>query len=616
MRSRLYRMTAPAALAIGLSFAAAPAFAQSQLSEFQKGVQAFDAGDYKKAVSLWEPLADDGNVEALRNLAQLYRLGLGVQQSDAKAFELYEQAAQRGLAAAQVNAAFLLLTGKGVEQDRKQAAVWFGKAADQGNPLAQYNLGLMYEKGIGVDQSDELAVELYQAAADQGQKRAIARLEAMDAADATKTAEVAKPEPAKAEPEKAEPSETAEAPAKTDDAAKTKRPRPSMAEIGEAVKATSEMADADAGAAAKRPRPAKEEIAAAIKRATDAARKASGGEAAGLSMQPASKPLEFETLDDGAAPKEAYVITFDAQDGSGPKEAYVVKYDAPEGADGETPQEAYVVRFDANDDGGTVEKPEEAYVIRFDAPAEDNADASREAYVVKYDAKADAGEEILQEAYVVKYDAKADAADDTPREAYVMEYDANADTKTAAPAPKNPDLSIQPAAPKQPLEQIETVVYTPEAGKNSEASSSDLTASTTPRQKPALPSTGDNAPDAKASEQPAEAPRASAPAPTTKSARVSQVKEAEAAYRNGNYRKAASLLEPLAIDGMPVAQFWLGRLYNRGEGVPLDRSTAYVLWRLAASGGSDNAATALANLSVRLSPEEIAFAEQRLAAMQ
>jgi len=71
------------------------------------------------------------------------------------------------------------------------------------------------------------------------------------------------------------------------------------------------------------------------------------------------------------------------------------------------------------------------------------------------------------------------------------------------------------------------------------------------------------------------------------------------------------MLMPLADAGMPIAQFWMGRLYNRGEGVDLNRVEAYSLWRSAAASGSTSAATALANLASRLSPEEIAVAEQR-----
>jgi len=92
---------------------------------------------------------------------------------------------------------------------------------------------------------------------------------------------------------------------------------------------------------------------------------------------------------------------------------------------------------------------------------------------------------------------------------------------------------------------------------------------------------------------------------------VARVKMAEKAYRNGDYAMAVDLLDPLSNAGMPVAQFWMGRLYNRGEGVSLDRAEAYSLWRSAAASGSNRAATALANLASRLSPEEIAVAEQR-----
>ena len=97
---------------------------------------------------------------------------------------------------------------------------------------------------------------------------------------------------------------------------------------------------------------------------------------------------------------------------------------------------------------------------------------------------------------------------------------------------------------------------------------------------------------------------------------VERVKFAEAAYSEGNYEQAADLWKPLSDAGMPLAQFWMGRLHNTGQGVELDRTEAYILWRNASSGsgGLPQAATALSNLASRLSPKEIEIAERRYAA--
>ncbi|MCP1337460.1 hypothetical protein [Futiania mangrovi] len=83
------------------------------------------------------------------------------------------------------------------------------------------------------------------------------------------------------------------------------------------------------------------------------------------------------------------------------------------------------------------------------------------------------------------------------------------------------------------------------------------------------------------------------------------------AYRGGDIGRAAELWARMARAGDAESQFWLGRLYNRGEGVPQDRGFAYALWMEAAGQGYSRAVTALANLRALMSDAEIRAAEQR-----
>ena len=53
-----------------------PAFS----AEFQKGVDAYDRGDYATALREWKPLAEQGNAPAQFNLGLMYDKGLGVPQ--------------------------------------------------------------------------------------------------------------------------------------------------------------------------------------------------------------------------------------------------------------------------------------------------------------------------------------------------------------------------------------------------------------------------------------------------------------------------------------------------------------------------------------------------------
>ncbi len=447
MRPRLLKFTATAALIGGLVFAVTPVVAQDA-EGFAAGVAAYESGKYDEAITTWEPLAEKGDVNAINMLAQIYRLGLGVQQDDSKAFELYDQAAKLGSPEAQVNVAFQLLTGKGVDRNPETAASWFAKAADQGNALAQYNLGLMYEKGIGVDQDQEFAADLYRIAAGKGQKRAVARLEALEAG----IGENLEREQSKAARAAAEAAEKADAAAE----AKAK---------AEAEEKAAQLAEAEKKKAANNP------VLSIKKIDSDN-----------------SSPLEFEKLNGEDNGEATPSYTSSAEES---------------GVNGDRPI-INVTRTPARKPGQKV------------------ADAPK-------------GNEPL----VINIPEKVKI--------------------TYAPPPPAPEVVRKKVASK--------------ASPKTSASS---------RRAPGDP--------------------------------IARMKMAERAYRDGRFDEATALLMPLANAGMPAAQFWMGRLYNRGEGVVLNRSEAYSLWRSAAAGGSERAATALANLAARLSAEEISIAEQRHAA--
>ena len=73
---------------------AAPISAQ----DFQKGLEAYENGDYATALKEWEPLAEGGNSRAQFNLGVMYDDGQGVPQDDKEAVRLYTLAAEQGYA--------------------------------------------------------------------------------------------------------------------------------------------------------------------------------------------------------------------------------------------------------------------------------------------------------------------------------------------------------------------------------------------------------------------------------------------------------------------------------------------------------------------------------------
>lgn len=146
---------------------------------FQEGVAAYEMNDYERAFQIWLPLAQGGDLAAMRNVGLLLRKGQGTARNPARALWFYEEAGSKGFALAQLNAAFMHLDGDGVPKNLEAAAFWFHAAALAGSPIAQYNLAVMYESGKGVDKDLPRALAWYALASRSGNERALDRLAAL-----------------------------------------------------------------------------------------------------------------------------------------------------------------------------------------------------------------------------------------------------------------------------------------------------------------------------------------------------------------------------------------------------------------------------------------------------
>ena len=127
----------------------AAAEAVTPADDLQKGLAAYEAGDYETALAILTPLAWAGNADAQNTLGWMYDYGHGVEENDAEAVK------------------------------------WYRRAAEQGNAIAQNNLGKMYEHGIGVSQNDEEAIKWYRSAADLGHAEARQNLDGLLASTAS-----------------------------------------------------------------------------------------------------------------------------------------------------------------------------------------------------------------------------------------------------------------------------------------------------------------------------------------------------------------------------------------------------------------------------------------------
>lgn len=116
------------------------------------GWQAYEAGRFSDAFSIWEKLASKGDMNAQLNLGIMYDTGQGVAADPVKAFTWYLAAAEKGSPDAQYTLGLMFNAGRGVTSDVGQAAHWFYQAALHNLPMAQYELGSLYANGLDTNQ--------------------------------------------------------------------------------------------------------------------------------------------------------------------------------------------------------------------------------------------------------------------------------------------------------------------------------------------------------------------------------------------------------------------------------------------------------------------------------
>jgi hypothetical protein len=145
---------------------------------FDKGLAAYDAGNYQEAYQAWLSI-DDLDPAAARNAAIMLRTGKGVPKDPEAAEAMMARAAEMGLFTAQADLGDMLFKGEAGLPDPKAAEPWLKAAALAGHPLAEFELGEIYEQGLTGEKNLEVARKLYEAAAAGGVSEAAERLKAL-----------------------------------------------------------------------------------------------------------------------------------------------------------------------------------------------------------------------------------------------------------------------------------------------------------------------------------------------------------------------------------------------------------------------------------------------------
>lgn len=172
---RLARATMIGAAVSAIALASLPATAWADV---RAGVEAWQAGDYARALREWRPAAVAGDADAQFNLGQAYKLGRGVNADLPQAADWFRRAAAQGHLQAEDNLGLVLY-----ELNRKAESLPFlERSAARGEPRAQYVLGAELFNGENTARDLPRAYALMKRASDAGLQRASAALVQMDAA--------------------------------------------------------------------------------------------------------------------------------------------------------------------------------------------------------------------------------------------------------------------------------------------------------------------------------------------------------------------------------------------------------------------------------------------------
>ena len=141
----------------------------STAAELEEGIKAYEQGDFKLALQLLRPLAEQGVARAQNGMGVIYAEGRAVSHDEAQATAWFQKAADQGYAKARAYPGYSYRNGLGVPKDYVKAVALFqAAAAEHGEAHAQTSLGFMYSIGEGVARDDVKAAEYYRKAADQG----------------------------------------------------------------------------------------------------------------------------------------------------------------------------------------------------------------------------------------------------------------------------------------------------------------------------------------------------------------------------------------------------------------------------------------------------------------
>ena len=126
--------------------------ATAAAGSYQDGRDAYDVGNFDKAMAVWAPAAESGDADSQYGMGLLYSEGIVVPMDDLQALKWFGLAAEQGHGEAQYKLGVMHANGWGVPMSEVEAMKWYQLAAENGITAAQVSLGTMYQNGFSIEQ--------------------------------------------------------------------------------------------------------------------------------------------------------------------------------------------------------------------------------------------------------------------------------------------------------------------------------------------------------------------------------------------------------------------------------------------------------------------------------
>ncbi len=137
-------------------------------NNYERGDEAYENGDIKKAVTFWKTGAKYGEIDSQFMLGFIYLKGEDVPQDTKKAATLLAKAFNKGDETLRITIALAYYKNKAHEDKDVEALEEFEEAIDKEGPVAQYNLGMLFITGDADTKDMTKGAKLIKKAKDAG----------------------------------------------------------------------------------------------------------------------------------------------------------------------------------------------------------------------------------------------------------------------------------------------------------------------------------------------------------------------------------------------------------------------------------------------------------------